>query len=566
MDLVKHCMEGLFALALVMNALLFIPQALRLYKTRSSQGLSLFTFGGFLLIQGAILVHGLIHQDYLLSIGYLLSILSCGTVVVLIFLYHNPKPLFAAETFIQEFPGFLYWTDTKGRVLGSNLPITKDRQTLINTGNSAKISEYSLPTTQGIQHYLCHQSPLHNEAGEITGFLGLCLDITEIKKISLQRLAFLEQIIAWMPGHVYWVDAEGFYLGSNNNQAQSAGLSSRQEIVGKKNRDLPWNFNVGSLPETLDKTNLSVMQTRKPLVLEEPALLRDGTELIFLSHKVPMMDPQGEILGLLGISIDITERKKMEQALLLEKNKAEAANQAKTEFLENMRHDIRTALTGIVGISDLFERENNIPKIHEMSTYLSHSAHELLRFLNEVLDSIEVANGYIPLVEKPFKFYETLKNLIALHQPLALKKGLTLQLNYDPVIPLSLIGDPIRIYRIVLELLANALKFTLKGKVSISTELAKKEAQKLVLKLWVRDTGIGIPVEKQAELFLPFKRLSPSSQGIYQGLGLGLSAVKQFMDDIQGEIYLSSVVDQGTEVLCIIPLQEPLLKSSSCIT
>ena len=97
------------------------------------------------------------------------------------------------------------------------------------------------------------------------------------------KIEMLENILALMPGHVYWVDAQGFYLGCNDNQAKAAGLLSRKDIVGKKNKDLPWNFNAGVLP-VLDRINQEVIQTGKPILLEEPAILEDGSELIFLSN------------------------------------------------------------------------------------------------------------------------------------------------------------------------------------------------------------------------------------------------------------------------------------------
>ena len=236
------------------------------------------------------------------------------------------------------------------------------------------------------------------------------------------------------------------------------------------------------------------------------------------------------------------------------------ADQAKTEFLHNMRHDIRTALTGMIGLLDLLQGQTDRDKIQEFTRILTKSSHELLRFLNEVLESIQVASGEIPLLNKKFDLREILDNIVKLHQPAAIKKQLDLTLEMDPAIPNCLIGDPVRIYRVVLELLANALKFTSKGTVNISASLAKREAQNVVINIFVEDTGIGIPPEKQQELFISFKRLTPSYENIYPGTGLGLFIVKQFLEDLKGEIYVESTLDKGSKFACVLPLKIPLLE------
>jgi len=135
-----------------------------------------------------------------------------------------------------------------------------------------------------------------------------------------------------------------------------------------------------------------------------------------------------------------------------------------------------------------------------------------------------------------------------------------LTLKTDENIPKYLIGDPIRIYRIVLELLVNSLKFTENGHIHIYAKLAKKENDDVVVKIFVEDTGIGIPLEKQQDLYVRFKRLTPSYEGIYKGVGLGLSIIKEFLDDLNGEIYVESHLGKGTKFVCIIPVKELLLE------
>ncbi|WP_298624433.1 response regulator [uncultured Legionella sp.] len=272
-----------------------------------------------------------------------------------------------------------------------------------------------------------------------------------------------------------------------------------------------------------------------------------------MTSRVPLFDKNGIISGVAGISTDISE-------LLLEKEKAEVANRAKTEFLENMRHDIRTPLTGIVGFADLLKMESDNPLIKEYSENLVASSHALLDLLDEVLEAIPVSSGEIPKLKKKFNLRHALNHVIELNRAKAAQKKLALSLQFDEKIPHYVIGDKVRLHRVALELVANALNFTDSGHVTLSAFLAKRHQRELIIKFVIEDSGIGIPKDKQQEIYVQFKRLTPSYQGIYKGAGLGLAVVKQFIDELGGEIYVESESRKGSRFTCVIPLQEPLLE------
>lgn len=238
---------------------------------------------------------------------------------------------------------------------------------------------------------------------------------------------------------------------------------------------------------------------------------------------------------------------------------ADVANKAKAEFLSNMRHDIRTPLSGIMGFSELLKTETSEPRIKEYADNLVASSSALLSLLDEILETVRVSTGDVPAQKKKFDLHQLFQHIEALYKARALEKQLKLSLIWDKTLPNFVIGDKIRIHRIILELVANALKFTNKGFVSIRVELAKKQGRNFIMKLIVHDSGIGISQENQQDIYLQFKRLTPSYQGIYKGPGLGLYVVKQFIDDLAGEIYVASELHKGTSFTCIIPLQEPLL-------
>ncbi|MBL7479551.1 response regulator [Legionella bononiensis] len=369
-----------------------------------------------------------------------------------------------------------------------------------------------------------------------------------------EELSFYHDMMNYIPGHIYWLDQNNRYLGCNQEHAKNIGLSNRLDIIGKTNHDMPWK----DIAETVNQTNKEVMRTGEPVTIKETGLI-NGIQTTFLSQKVPLKNKNKEIVGILGISINITEIEQLQKSLIEAKKDAEAASQAKTEFLENMRHDIRTPLTGIVGFADLLKMESDNPLIKEYSENLVASSHALLDLLDEVLEAIRVSSGEIPKLKKKFNLEHALNHVIELNRAKAAQKKLALSLKFDDHIPHYVIGDKVRIHRVALELVANALNFTDSGHVTLSAVLAKRHQRELVIKLIIEDSGIGIPKDKQQEIYVQFKRLTPSYQGIYKGAGLGLAVVKQFIDELGGEIYVESESRKGSRFTCVIPLQEPLL-------
>lgn len=335
---------------------------------------------------------------------------------------------------------------------------------------------------------------------------------------------------------------------------------SCDDIVGKTDYDLS-SKDKADIFKAIDTEVLTLGKT----IDAEEEVIKNGQTRIVLSKKTPLFDENKQIIGLLGISFDITDRKKIEEELKNAKNAAEVANEAKTEFLTNMRHDIRTPLSGIVGFSELLKSESSDLRIKEYADNLIASSHALLDLMDEVLEAVRVSSGEIPMLKCKFNLLQTFEQIVALYQAKAHEKKLNLSLSFDKKLPCYVIGDKIRLHRIALELVGNSLNFTDKGFVSIHVALAKNDNRQLVIKMTVTDSGMGIPKEKQQDIYIQFKRLTPSYQGIYKGAGLGLFVVKQFIDELGGEIYVKSEPKKGTCFTCLIPLQEPLLDDDSGI-
>jgi two-component system, OmpR family, aerobic respiration control sensor histidine kinase ArcB len=401
---------------------------------------------------------------------------------------------------------------------------------------------------------------LKNLTFKLTG--DLFSEETSIRAYIDNIVGYFTNLIYSLPNNVYWLDRNCVLRGGNNNLARQLNFKTGADLVGLSYEEMA---QAAKLPikefEAFRIIEQEVMTTGIPSIDKEEAPIKLGEKTFYyLSSKMPLRNKKGDIVGVVGISTDITTLKETQLNLSAVLKKSEAANQVKTEFIENIRHDIRTPVAGMAGCAQLIQMQaNNYKKVTEFASDLVESSDALLSFLNKVLENIKLASDSLPLLKKKFDLCELLEQVICLNKSYAVSKKLKLNLEYDNSIPKYVIGDPIRVQRIVLELVTNALKFTKKGEVSVIVRLKKNEAKVVIVQLSVRDTGIGIPIDKQQEVYIRFKRLMPAYQGIYLGIGLGLSIVKQFVDDLGAEISLQSKLNQGSTFICLIPLQKPLL-------
>jgi two-component system aerobic respiration control sensor histidine kinase ArcB len=251
----------------------------------------------------------------------------------------------------------------------------------------------------------------------------------------------LDNLLTNMPfSHIYWKNSEGVYLGCNEAQAKSLGLSSTQELIGKTDFDLPWER---ELAHRFWENDREVLTTGQAKSIEESTLI-NGEEAIALSLKTPMKDKNGKVIGILGISVDITNQKRTEKRLIEAKEALELANDAKQEFLENMKHDIRTPLTGIVGCADFIKEISSELRVKEYAQHLVNSSQALTGLLNEVLEYVKVESKHLPVLKKRFNLKHLVERMITLNQARAAQKNLNLLCSYDTEIPENLIGDSLR--------------------------------------------------------------------------------------------------------------------------
>ena len=579
----REVIEIIFSLGLFINAISFIPQIIRIIREKSAKGVSLITFSIFLASQFSAILYGLIIKSDILVLGYALSMLTCAPVVLLVLFYRrNRHKLSEAETnlegvsfkdIIDVMPAHVYWKDLEGRCLGASdlqcrsvgyvkkdllgtncfdyFPkeqaekiMAVDRK-VISTGALVICEEVSNQVNGGERRYLSYKVALKNKKNEVVGLLGISADITDARKKEIDRMNMLEHIIALMPGHVYWINREGVYQGCNDIQAKSAGLSSRAEIVGKRNKDLPWNVNT-FVPQVIDSANEEIMASGQAKVLEEPVSYHDAKNGYCLSSKVPLRDAAGKVIGLLGISIDITEKKKAERDLVLAKEAAEAANRAKTEFLANMSHDVKTPLSGVIGMADLMMGDS-VGKEKQRAEAIYACGMQLLAFFNSCLDLSKLEMTGWASTEEVFSLKKMLQEIGALFSPSAQMKGLVLTVKVDPALPHAVRAHRASVYRVILNLVGNALKFTPKGSVLVRGFLVEAlSPNQVCVGLEVKDTGIGIPEDQQGIIFEKMRRLTPAYEGKVEGSGIGLYIVDQYVKRMGGKIQVKSVVGAGS--------------------
>lgn len=366
-----------------------------------------------------------------------------------------------------------------------------------------------------------------------------------------KKINYYENILALMPGHVYWLDRNNVYLGCNNTQAKQAGLSSRQEILGKKNTDLPWSQEQAI---ELDKLNLQVMETGVADAKIEYAMMANG-EGVYFSQKVPLRDDQNEIIGLLGISIDITELKNTEAALTIAKEHAEAANRAKIEFIANMSHDIRTPLSGVIGMSRLLEDRLAQPEHKQFAHWINQSGEQLLSLLNSILDVVSAESvSDCDIKDETFDLRQCIDDIVQLERPTTFLKNIGLNVEIDELAPKYIVTDRAKLHRVLLNLLGNAIKFTESGYITIDIKLVDFNADKTYLQFQVIDTGIGIPFEHQDKVFDRFFRANSSYEGVYTGHGVGLHIAQSYVALLGGELKFSSQPGMGTTFYFDLPV------------
>ena len=264
------------------------------------------------------------------------------------------------------------------------------------------------------------------------------------------------------------------------------------------------------------------------------------------ARSFPVKNENGDVVRHTGIASDITNQKIAENELIKAKETAEAASKAKSEFLANMSHEIRTPLNGVIGFTDLLK---NTPLTSVQEQYVKNansSGHTLLGIINDILDFSKIEAGMLELETIKTDFIELLDSSIDIIKYSASKKGLEVLLNLEQNLPRYIFVDPIRLKQILANLLGNAVKFTEHGEVELKVEFKQKNEKTGIIKLFVRDTGIGITEEQKLKLFKAFSQADSSTTRRFGGTGLGLIISEMIARKMNSKINIHSNQSKGT--------------------
>ena len=272
------------------------------------------------------------------------------------------------------------------------------------------------------------------------------------------------------------------------------------------------------------------------------------------SRANPVIDEQGDPSGFVLTFEDVTGEQEAAIALADARDKAMQAAQVKSEFLANMSHEIRTPLNGVVGMAQLLANTRLTDEQHDYVRTINTSADALLSIINDILDFSKIEAGKMQIESVPFSLRTVYEDVAELLAPRARERGLELVLGVEPALPRRLVGDPTRIRQVLINLVSNAIKFTDEGEIVLSAAAVAMGARAHVVKLAVRDTGIGISAERLGAVFESFTQADGSTTRKYGGTGLGLTICRQLAELMGGSIHVASEPGYGSEFWIEIPL------------
>ena len=398
---------------------------------------------------------------------------------------------------------------------------------------------------------------VRDEAGEIASLLVTVLDISDRREIEVElirQFAFLRALLDTIPNPIFYKGEHTRFLGCNRAYEEFFGID-RGQFIGKRVLDLEY------LPEEERRT----FQAEDERIIAESGRISrvatmcraDGSLRDTLYAVSGFRSPDGTPGGLIGVIVDITPQKDAEREADKARAAAESAAAAKSDFLANMSHEIRTPMNAIIGMTHLALQTGLDAKQRNYLNKVDAAAKGLLGIINDILDLSKIEAGMMRFERTVFSLDATLQHLGDLSTIKARERGL--ELLFDPAhdVPEHLVGDPLRLGQVLLNLVGNAIKFTEKGEVTVTVDLLERLETSVLLRFEVRDTGIGMNAEQQASLFNAFTQADSSTTRKYGGTGLGLSICKRIVDLLGGRISVSSEPGVGSRFTFELPFDLP---------
>ena len=420
---------------------------------------------------------------------------------------------------------------------------------------------------------LFNGSVYKDDNGNVLGVVIVARDVTAQKLLSKYSLSLIEA----SRDPLVTISIEGKITDMNEATANITGMS-RVELTGTD------FFDYFTEPQKAREVYQEVFA--KGSVADSPLTLRhkDGKLTDVLFNGSVYKDDRGNVLGVVIVARDVTEQKRIateltEAKIFAElatgfaeeaKAKAESATiiaenavKSKQQFLSNMSHEIRTPMNAIIGFTKVVLKTELTLKQKEYLSAIKVSGDALIVLINDILDLAKVDAGKMTFEHTPFKLAASISAMLHLFETKIQEKNLELVKEYDNSIPEVIVGDPVRLHQIILNLVSNAVKFTNHGKITVSVKLLNEEAEKVTIQFSVSDTGIGISETKIESIFEDFQQATSGTSRLYGGTGLGLAIVKQLVEPQGGSIHVTSKMGEGTTFSFILSFQKTKAKAKS---
>ena len=407
------------------------------------------------------------------------------------------------------------------------------------------------------------KTPLYDTNGNVVGIQGIFWDVTERKKTE-EELAYerdlLRALLENIPDRIYFKDVKSRFLRVSSSMARRLGVSDPVEVFGRTDFD----FYPKELAQEFFDDEQRIILTGQPLINKlERIVDRDSRESWASVTKVPLYNKSGSVVGIIGISRDVSKLKEAEVALEQARDVALETARIKSEFLANMSHEIRTPMNAITGMTDLMLDTPLDEEQREFIDTIRTSTETLLGIINDILDFSKIEAGKMVLEILDFDLRETIEDTSEMLAQRAQSKGVELLYTIADDVPTLLRGDARRVRQVLSNLVANAVKFTEKGEVVIEVTRLSESDSEVKLRIAVKDTGIGLSQKSLPLIFNAFTQADGSTTRKYGGTGLGLAISRQLATMMHGQVGVESELGRGSTFWFDIPFERQTLPAQA---
>ncbi|MHC4624266.1 MAG: ATP-binding protein [Planctomycetota bacterium] len=415
------------------------------------------------------------------------------------------------------------------------------------------------------EHPELDDGPFVKEERNLINGIARALSEAAERKQAEESLAqehnLLRTLIDNLPDFIYIKDVDSRFTACNAAVSNFMGAKTPGELMGKSDFD----YYPHEQASEYFADEQQIIESGRPMLDKvEPNAGSTGKVRWILTSKLPLRDGHGKVVGIVGISRDVTERKEAEQRLQEAKEAAEFANKAKSQFLANMSHEIRTPLNAIIGISKTLGRYNTnnlIPKQLEGLDVVHRSSQRLLMLINGILDLSKIESGKMEVKLRPFSVDALIAGIRSMAESINDKSEVDFVVQKSDSVPKAVVADAQKLHEILTNIISNSVKFTDRGQIILKIYVEQNR-----LYFAVSDTGIGIDEKDIGRIFDEFTQVDSSTTRKYPGTGLGLAISKKMVELLGGEIKAGSKIGEGTTMTFYVPLRTPQYREGDNVT